>query len=330
VADAIDVELFAGPGGMTEAARLAGLPSPEIAVEIDPLASATARAAGHPRLVKDVYGLDPRRIVGDRPVARLLGAPPCQGFSGGGLKAGRSDLDAILDLVSCIGSTGDEDHPCGGEDHRGDYLMTMNDHRSILVAEPLRWAVALMPEAVILEQVPSVLPIWEAIAEELEIHGYWTVTGVVNAADFGVPQDRERAVLLASRTSPVELPKPAGERVGAHMVLGPGSIGFPRRADRGASVELNGVAYRARDIRRTELPAFTVTEKARSWTFWPDGGEPRQITVAEAGQLQSFRADYPWQGERSAAFLQAANAHPPVLGAALIAQVLPHATERAA
>lgn len=313
--DAIDVELFAGPGGMSEARALAGLPPAEVvAVELDPLASATARAAGHPRLVKDVYGLDPRRAVGDRPVRRLLGAPPCQGFSSSGLKVGRSDLEAILDLVSCTGD---------GEDHRGDYLMTMNDHRSILVVEPLRWAVALMPEAVILEQVPSVLPIWEAVAEELEIHGYWTATGIVNAADYGVPQDRPRAVVLASRIRPVELPKPAGERVGADTILGPGTVGFPRRADRGAAIEIGGVAYRARDIRRTEAPAFTVTEKARSWSFWPDGGgEPRQITVAEAGQLQSFRADYPWQGERSAAFLQAANAHPPLLGAALLAQVL--------
>lgn len=306
------VELFAGPGGMSEALRVVGERA-DVAVELDPLSSATARAAGHPRLVKDVYGLDPVRTVDGRRVAGVVAAPPCQGFSGGGLKAGRADMDAILDLVSCTGD---------GEDHRGDYLMTMNDHRSILVVEPLRWAVILAPDWVVLEQVPSVLPIWEAVAEELKIHGYWTVTGIVNAADHGVPQDRERAVMLASRVRPVELPKPAGERVGADSVLGAGSVGFPRRADRGAAVELGGVAYRARDIRRTELPAFTVTEKARSWTFWPDGGEPRRITVAEAGRLQSFRRGYPWQGERSAAFLQAANAHPPLLGAALLAQVL--------
>lgn len=309
------VELFAGPGGMSEALRLAGLHA-DVAVELDPLACATARAAGHVRLTGDVYGLDPVRVADGRRVRGVLAAPPCQGFSSSGLKAGRDDLDAIFDLISCIGAAGE--CPGGPGDHRGDYLMTMNDHRSILVVEPLRWVVDLYPDWVVLEQVPSVLPIWEAIAEELECRGYWTATGVVNAADYGVPQDRERAVLLASRIRHVEIPTPAGERMGAHAVLGPGSFGFPRRADRGAAVELNGVAYRARDIRRTELPAFTVTEKARSWTLWPDGGEPRQITVAEAGRLQSFRADYPWQGERSAAFLQAANAHPPALGAALI------------
>jgi DNA (cytosine-5)-methyltransferase 1 len=299
------VELFAGPGGMSEALRRRRL-AVDVAVEVDALACATARAAGHARLKGDVYGLDPVRTVGDQAVEILLGAPPCQGFSGGGLKAGRSDVEHLL---GC------------GEDHRGDYLLAMRDHRSILVAEPLRWAIALAPEAVVLEQVPAVLPLWEAIGEELEAAGYWTVTGVVNAADYGVPQDRPRAVLLASRVGPVALPGPTGPRRGAVTVLGPGVLGFPRRADRGAAVELGGVAYRARDLRRTELPAFTITEKARSWTFWPDGGEPRPLTLEEAGQLQSFRPDYPWQGERSAAFLQVANAHPPLLGAALIGAV---------
>jgi DNA (cytosine-5)-methyltransferase 1 len=306
------VELFAGPGGMSEALALQGLAA-DLAVEVDALACATARAAGHTRKRGDVYGLDPLRAVDNADVTGMLAAPPCQGFSDGGLKDGRADLQALLDLIACMGC---------GEDHRPDYVMTLGDIRSILVAEPMRWAHALAPEWVLLEQVPAVLPIWEAIGEELEALGYWTVVGVVNAADHGVPQDRARAVLLASRVHPVYLPEPTTPvPVGADTVLGAGTLGFPRRADRGETVTLGGVAYRARDLRRTELPAFTVTSKARSWTFWPDDGPPRPLTIAEAGQLQSFRADYPWAGDRSNAFLQAANAHPPRLGSALLAAV---------
>lgn len=311
----IIIELFAGAGGMSQALRLVRLAA-ALSVEIDPLACLSARLAGHARLTADVYALDPHRATEGRPAVGLLAAPPCQGFSGSGLKAGRDDLPAISRLVS---------RTLDGADHRAEFLTVMRDKRSILVVEPLRWALALRPEWIVLEQVPSVLPVWEAMAGGLQGAGYWTATGVVNAADHGVPQDRHRAVLLASRRHPVRLPVPTPgvpSRVGADVVLGPGSLGFPRRADRGATVEIGGRLYRARDIRRTEMPAFTVTEKARSWMFWPDDGAPRQITPDEAAMLQSFPAGYPWQGKRTPVFLQIANTHPPLLGAALLGEVL--------
>ena len=46
----------------------------------------------------------------------------------------------------------------------------------ILVLEPLRWALALLPDWIALEQVPPVLPLWEATARALRRHGYHTWT----------------------------------------------------------------------------------------------------------------------------------------------------------
>lgn len=77
-----------------------------------------------------------------------------------------------------------------------------------LVIEPARFAAACQPEWIALEQVPEVLPVWQRYAGELAAMGYSTWTGVLNAADVGVPQTRERAILIASRVRKVARPEP--------------------------------------------------------------------------------------------------------------------------
>ena len=75
-----------------------------------------------------------------------------------------------------------------------------------LVAEPARYIAACWPEWVALEQVPEVLPLWEVYATELRQRGYHAWCGILNAADYGVPQTRRRAILIASRTRRVGRP----------------------------------------------------------------------------------------------------------------------------
>ena len=95
-------------------------------------------------------------------------------------------------------------------------------------------------------------------------------------------------------------------------------VGFPRRADEGKVVHLEGQAYRARDLREDADPSFTITSKARSWSIYEYGVRTDQLSLAQAGVLQGFPVDYPWQGSRTSAFEQCANAVPPPMGAALI------------
>jgi DNA (cytosine-5)-methyltransferase 1 len=65
---------------------------------------------------------------------------------------------------------------------------------------------------VALEQVPTVLPVWEACAEVMREWGYEVKVEILNAEQYGVPQTRKRAILVARRGGPVHMPKPTHSR----------------------------------------------------------------------------------------------------------------------
>jgi DNA (cytosine-5)-methyltransferase 1 len=313
------LDLFAGPGGWDEGLRRNGR-TDVLGIELDRDACETAILNGHQRHRGDVYGLNPVKVAAGRKIDGVIGSPPCGGLSSGGLGLGRNDLQNVADLLNEIAVAHEDDGP----DPRADYLMGWEDLRSPLLAEPLRWALALDVRWLVLEQVKAALGIWEEYATHLTALGWESADyGVLDAADYGVPQDRERAVLVAHRYASVRLPEPThiGRHVAASSVVGPGEIGFPRRNDRPDDPG----EYRARDMRTTDLPAFTITEKARSWSVVLPGpaGQKRQLSEPEAAGLQSFPPEFVWTGAtRSGRFLQIGNAVPPTLAQAVTAAVL--------
>jgi DNA (cytosine-5)-methyltransferase 1 len=212
------------------------------------------------------------------------------------------------------------------------------DERTGLVLEPLRLIHEIKPKFIALEQVKQVLPIWEQYAWVLRQWGYTTDYGVISAEQYGVPQTRERAILVARNDGKqASLPAPTHSRFNSKnpdgldkgllpwvsMVDGvdfwPDEwVGFPRKADGREEIELNGQRYRKRDLRSAMHPAFTITEKARSWSRWRQGRDARMLDISEALQLQSFPAGYPVMGSRTSQFLQVANAIPPKMAAAIL------------
>lgn len=79
------VDLFAGPGGWEEGLRELG--DRALGIDLDPIACASAEAAGHERLCADVAALEPGDFA---PAWGLIASPPCQAYSTAGKGLGRS------------------------------------------------------------------------------------------------------------------------------------------------------------------------------------------------------------------------------------------------
>lgn len=197
----IALDDFAGTGWGVACRRL-GID--ERGVEIMPEARATRAANGMTTVGADVW--EHLAATAETPLAYdlLISSPPCQTFSMAGGGAGRRALDEVVGLIDDRAYTDVERLRAFGEAH---------DLRTALVLTPLVRVYRDAPTFVVLEQVPPVLPVWERMAVELRRWGYSVATGVLNAEQYGVPQTRRRAVLIA-RADGVEakMPTPTHSR----------------------------------------------------------------------------------------------------------------------
>jgi DNA (cytosine-5)-methyltransferase 1 len=304
------IDLFAGPGGWSEGLRTLGR-TDEVGLEWDDAACKTAKAAGHQRIRCDVTTY-PTDAFGH--VEGLIGSPSCTLFSAAGNGVGNL-VTHILAAGIVRMMAGDD---CRAEIREAIYPTTLamreaaNAKRkpakrwtqervearakedafvACLVLEPARYILALGVEWVALEQVPEVLPLWKVYVRELRALGYSAWTGVLNSADYGVPQTRERAILMAHKSMVVHPPEPTHAEhphAGADLFGGQlekwvsmatalgwdaGLVGFPRRGD------IPGEDYRSRDMFPTTGPSQVVTEKTRSWTRMGDKPAPTLTTT---------------------------------------------------
>ncbi|WP_405768578.1 DNA cytosine methyltransferase [Streptomyces sp. NBC_00080] len=196
------VDLFAGPGGLDIAAEVLGVPS--IGVEWEKSTRATRHAAGLRTTevgdVAKVNPLDPEV----RSASVLTGGPPCQTYSVAGNREGHKALEEVMDLAEIVGNgkSIEELEKAWAEVERRAHELAWADERTGLVLQPLRWIVekklkADPYEVVVLEQVPTVLPVWKKYREILRELGYDADCHILHTEEYGVPQTRRRAVLIA-------------------------------------------------------------------------------------------------------------------------------------
>lgn len=164
------VDLFAGAGGFSAGLEMAGFES-IFAVEIDKDAVATYRANNPSAEMFDANiadlkteGLASRLGLKSGELELLVGGPPCQGFS----TVGKKDS---------------------------------SDPRNQLFRHYFRIVDALRPKFVAFENVTGFRrmyggSVFEAVCEEFTKHGYDVEGRILNAVNFGVPQLRERTIVL--------------------------------------------------------------------------------------------------------------------------------------
>jgi len=200
------VDTFAGPGGWDEGLKMIGR-TDVVGLEWDAAACATARAAGHARIRTDVAAYPTEAF---RDIEGFISSPPCQAWSMAGNRKGE------LDRANCHRLA---DRMADGDDSLD--WTDWEDPRSHLVTQPVRWVRDLRPEWVALEEVPEVIGLWQHFARIFRDMGYSVWTGILCAADYGVPQTRRRAVLMASRVRVVHPPMPThDEHPGGHDLFG--------------------------------------------------------------------------------------------------------------
>ena len=176
--EAIDV--FAGGGGLTVGLKRAGF-DVVAAVELEQHAFSTY-TANHPEVhalrqdATTVTGSDLGKLCSGETVDLLAGCPPCQGFT---------SLTAKYKT----------------EDPRNDLIFEMS-----------RLAEEMRPRAIMMENVPGLanqgIAVYEDLKRRLRRTGYCLTDGILEAADYGVPQFRRRLVLLGGLGFSIELPKP--------------------------------------------------------------------------------------------------------------------------
>ena len=183
------ISLFSGAMGLDIGLGKAGL-NVVIGQDFEPSCVETMKANGHNVLGGDIREIKPEKLleltglhVGEP--FMICGGPPCQPFSTAGKRLGINDPrgSLFMDFIRMI-------------DYIRPRFFVMENVKG-LVSSPLKHVSA--KERVRDDPEQKLGTVLDVILSEFNKLGYKTVYGILDAVNYGVPQFRERFVLIGSR-----------------------------------------------------------------------------------------------------------------------------------
>ncbi len=326
------LSLFSGGGGLDIAFHDCGFEVLQM-VEIEAKFVETLRRNSHEGKLlqgsqvvhQDIKVFEPKP---DLKVDFVIGGPPCQTFSAAGRRA--------------AGVSG------------------TSDPRGTLFQEYVRLLKHLKPKGFLFENVYGITgaqngDAWREIQHEFKSAGYSIQFRVLDAADYGVPQHRERLFIVGVREGEYQFPQPTH---------GPDSMGHQpfytakeALADIDAASETIGINGRFGALLNDippglnysfytkemghPTPVFSWRSKFSDFLYKADPDSPvrtlkaqggqytgpfswknRRFTIAELKRLQTFPDEYEIVGGQQVAAHQIGNSVPPQIGRILALSIL--------
>ncbi len=183
------IDLFSGAGGLHLGFENAGVKI-NLCLDNDALVERTHKR-NYPHIpfmnadIREVSYDSLKKYLNDGSVDIVIGGPPCQGFSTIGKRVSSNPL-----------------------------VRAQHDPRNELVITYAKLINAIKPKFIVMENVKGILTMQKGeylktVLSELRKAGYSVDYKLINMADYGVPQIRERVIILGNRLGlPVSFPPP--------------------------------------------------------------------------------------------------------------------------
>lgn len=255
------IDLFCGAGGLSLGLRQAGIKI-IAGIDLDPACQypyeENLKAKFILKDVGDIKGADLDELWPEGKARLLAGCAPCQPFSS---------------------------HRRGA-DTRDEENWDLLSHFARLVDET-------QPEFVTMENVTRLrkMRVFEDFVAKLRDLGYTVDFGTLYGPEFGLPQERRRLVLVASRVGPIALPK--GDKDKKRFKTVKQTIGRLPKLQHGESDE-NDLLHTARRLTPTNLRRMKASQPGGTWRDWPEELLAPCHRKASGASFQAFYGRMRW------------------------------------